>query len=109
MPKPQSIPKKYKACIEEAIIELRLVAEKMVAMRATLRDKDYALHEIQSDLRDIELACLSTALDLSEIDVASDCNACPSAPPMIKYQAALEAIAKHLEQLADYSRQASQQ
>lgn len=91
------------------MVELRLVAEKAVEVRTALRNKDYILHELQNALRDIEVSCLRTALHLSEIDVASDCDSCPSALPKIKSQAALEAIANYLDQLADYSRQASKQ
>lgn len=109
MSKPQRMPMKYKRLIEEAVIDLRLLAEKIVTAQTALRTKDYALHDLQNTMRDIEVSCLRIALDLSEIDVASDCDACPSAPSMIKYQAALLAIARSLDGLAGYSRQAGEE
>lgn len=105
MSKAQPIPRKYKSYIDEAQDNLRYIANKVQMAFEMLQSDRHSAQHICVNLLEIKALAYKTALDLSEIEVATDCNTCPVAPPTTRYQAQLLMLADALEQLAVETRQ----
>lgn len=108
MPKPSPLPRKYGSLIDDAQSSLRLIAQKAKAVLEHLETVPRVSAHMQTSLREIETLAYRTALDLAEVEVAGDCDGCPSAPPITQVQAHLLVLADTLERHAEAARQAAQ-
>lgn len=104
MPKPSPLPRKYASLVDEALSNLRLMAQKANGILAQLEASPRVSSHVQTALRELETLAYRTALDLAEIEVAGGCDGCPSAPPMTQVQAHLLVLADTLEQQAAAAR-----
>lgn len=109
MPKASPIPKKFMSQLEDAQGDLRKIACHSRNLLEDIESSKVPVQIARSILRDIEAMAYRIALDLSEVDVATSCDTCPSAPAKTKYQAHLFALSCTLQQQANLARRCAEE
>lgn len=97
MPQASPLPRKYLACINEAQEFLRIIAAKSQRAQEEVSTSNRSATHLLALLREIEAMSYRIALELSNIEVAKDCNQCPSAPAVTSLQAYTLVLASELE------------
>lgn len=104
MPAARPLPRKYLSYLEEVQEHLRLMAQK-ARLALTEIERGYGVQkQLPVLLRDIEAGAYRVALDLSEIQIASDCDECPAAPAATSAQIHLLVLAEELDRQAELAR-----
>ncbi|MFN8495564.1 MAG: hypothetical protein U0350_48675 [Caldilineaceae bacterium] len=101
MSKAQPIPRKYKSYLDEAQDNLRCIAGKLQLVCEILQSDHPSVSNVCMTLIEMKALAYKTALELSEIEVATDCLA----PSTTWYETELCVLADALERLADDARQ----
>lgn len=83
---------------------MRLIGQQAKQVRMDLESAGRAPSEALIYLREIEALAYRTAFDISELQVAGNCDTCPSAPPTTQSQVVLITLASELDQRAAYLR-----
>ena len=104
MPQPHPLPKKYLNILDGAQDELRCIAQRARTALEEVEADEQPFELARVILRDIEAIAYRIALDLSELEIAGNCDGCPSAPPSTQAEAILWVTAAELERLAVHAR-----
>jgi len=105
MPLARALPRKYMSSLEEAQEHLGLIAQRA---RVALSEVEHGRPPYQQTLvilRDIEASAYRVALELFQLEIASACDECPSAPPTTSAQIHLLVLAEEMERQAQLARQ----
>lgn len=104
MPSPRPLPRKYLSQLQDIQEDLQLMAVRSRVALQEVERQSRPPSSVQTVLREIESAAYRLALTLAQIEIATDCDLCPAAPPTTSLQAYMLVLASELEAKAEQMR-----
>lgn len=101
MPTARPLPKKYLSTLNLAQEELNTIAKKSKTALLEVEARCSSLTITRTILQEIEALAYKIALELAQMQLARECDSCPSAPPTTKLQAHMFVIAGQLQRHAE--------
>lgn len=105
MPIARAMPRKYLTVLDEAQEQLRLLGQRAQLALQEVETGRSPYRQLPVLLRDIETSAYKVAFELSQIEVAGDCDECPAAPAMTSAQIHLYVLADELDRQAMLARE----